>query len=102
MYKLSDYNKVSTTLKFICEWYNYYLRHNSPAVLSLIAEVVSFNSCRKAYNDFMKTANYANEQINKIGNEKFIAELLDNGNMLGNIFFSADILYEYKEEWKKM
>lgn len=103
LYNLSDIDKVRKTLKFVCDGYNYYLRHNKPAIISVALEIISTSSSLKAYNDFMKTINYVNEQVKFKGIDNYTNELLhaDNGNALGNVFFSADMLYCYKDEWKK-
>jgi len=103
LYNLSNIDKIKRTLKFVCDGYNYYLRHNKPAILSVALEIISTSSSLKAYNDFMKTINYVNEQVKFKGIDNYASELLhaDNGNALGNIFFSANMLYCYQDEWKK-
>lgn len=102
LYNLSDIDKVRKTLTFVCEWYNYYLINNI-SIISIILEKISFSSRRKRYNDFMRLGNYVSEQVRNKGLDNYANELLhaDNGNALGNIFFSANMLYCYQDEWKK-
>ena len=64
LYNLTDIDKVRRTLKFVCDGYNYYLKHNKPAIISVALEIISTSSSLKAYNDFMKTINCYITSIN--------------------------------------